>query len=242
VPRFPLESDPGADRIVRFGGADARHIAASLRVHAGDRLEASRPGRVIQLEVISASPGEVVARVVAEAPDRHRPAMELSLMVGVPKGQRMDLVVEKSAELGVATLRPVWCERCVVRAGDRTPSRLTRWQRIARETSVQCGRTEQLRVQGPLPYAEAIGDAVGAVVVLDPDAAEEFDAGSLPADRVAVVVGPEGGLSPAETALAVERGAALRRLRGYTLRCETAAIAAAALLLLGSGRTDGSSS
>ena len=235
LPRFALRDDPDLHGLVTIGGPDARHITGPLRLRRGDRLSASRPGRLLDLEIVSATPDEVLARVVGDEPERRAPSARLTLIVALPKGSAMDLLVEKATEIGVVCVQPVLAHRCVARVdGDRAPAKLARWRRIAEEARKQCGRTVPLEVRAPLPLREAVATEWARLYVFHELASEPLSpADAPPPGPVAAVIGPEGGLTDDEVAAAEAAGGMVRRLGSHVLKCETAAIAAAALLCCG---------
>ena len=175
---------------------------------------------------------EALALGPRREPQARGPA--ISLLFALSKGEKGDLVVQKATELGVARLAPWSAERSVVKLdAGKGRERAERWGRIAEAAARQCGRTDVPPVEPPVPLAAALA-AVPAghrLVVL-------HGAGGTPlpelgldgAPGVALVIGPEGGLTGSELAACREAGAALASLGPRTLRAETAAIAAVAVL------------
>lgn len=166
----------------------------------------------------------------------HQPAAlrPLTLAVGVLKGERMDWLVEKAAELGVDVLQPLLLQHCVVRlqGRDRTDKQ-ARWQGLADAALEQCGRLHRMQVAEPQTLAQWLATPVHQVLWL----ADERP-GAVPAARsplpapgagLAAVIGPEGGLAEAERGQLLARGATPVALSGNVLRAETAALAAAVI-------------
>lgn len=159
-----------------------------------------------------------------------RPALPLWLLVALAKGEKMDLVVQKATELGASRVSPFAAERSVVRLDrERGEARAARWRRIAAEAARQCGRADVPAVAEPVPLAEALA-------AVPPGFARfVFHPGGEPlggpeAPGVAAVVGPEGGLAPAEVDACEAAGARRVSLGPRVLRAETAAVVATALL------------
>jgi 16S rRNA (uracil1498-N3)-methyltransferase len=185
-----------------------------------------------------AAVGRVVrATIEAEVFDDRVPAVALRIDVAqaVPKGRRMDFVIEKGSELGVETFLPFYCERSVSR--DIGAEKAARWQRIARSAAQQCGRKSVPAVVDSMPYAtllERFGeyDAVlFAWELATPAPLHRRLAEALPASgRALVVVGPEGGFTHAEAELAQSRGAAMLWLGPRVLRTDTAALVLLAVI------------
>jgi 16S rRNA (uracil1498-N3)-methyltransferase len=209
---------------------EARHYLRDvLRLAPGDEVEVF-DGRGAAWEA-RVAPG-FDALVLGARRERARAAAAVWLLVALAKGEKMDLVVQKATELGVAGLAPFGAERSVVRLdAARGEERASRWRRIAAEAARQCGRADVPEVRAPAPLAEALAALApgAALFALDPSGAP-LAAAAAEAGTCAAVVGPEGGLTRAELARCEEAGARLASLGPRVLRAETAAIVAAALL------------
>ncbi|MFZ0681596.1 MAG: RsmE family RNA methyltransferase, partial [Candidatus Cybelea sp.] len=214
--RFFVEGAKEIGATVEIGGTDAHKIANVLRLSAGDRIVViDSAARTFTAAI--ATVGRIVrATIEEEIFDDRAPSAVLRIDVAqaVPKGRRMDFVIEKGSELGVETFLPFYCERSVSR--DVGAEKAARWQRIARGAAQQCGRKSVPAVVDPMPYAtllERFGeyDAVlFAWELATPAPLPRRLAEALPASgRVLVVVGPEGGFTHAEAELAQSRGAAM---------------------------------
>ena len=157
----------------------------------------------------------------------------IHLLFALAKGEKCDLVVQKATELGAMRLVPFAAERSVVRLeGEKAADRAARWERIVAEAARQCGRLDLPGVTVPRTHAEAHA-AVPAgfhLVVLQGGGPALGRLGLEGALGVAAVVGPEGGLTEAEVEACRAAGALVGGLGPRTLRAETAAIAAVALL------------
>lgn len=213
-----------------FLGPEARrYLADVLRLSPGDRVEVfdGRGGRYdaaieAGFESVALGPREEAAR----AP------VELALVVALAKGEKMDLVVQKATELGVARILPFAAERSVVRLEpQKGEERAARWRRIAGEASRQCGRADVPEVRPPAELAAALGAlAPGARLVLFHPGGGPLSRLAGPVESLAAVVGPEGGLTDAEVSACEAVGALRASLGPRILRAETAAIVALALL------------
>ncbi|MFN3649346.1 MAG: 16S rRNA (uracil(1498)-N(3))-methyltransferase [Armatimonadota bacterium] len=181
------------------------------------------------------SPGAATARLLS----RHAPGTELScglhVAVSALKGEKLDWTVQKLTELGAARITLMQTERTIVAPGEeRWSRRLERYARIAQEAAEQSGRVRLPQVAGPLTLAQVLeAERETRRLFLDPWGSSTLAQALQPApERLTLLIGPEGGFSEAETALAREQGAEPVRLGTRTMRAETAALAAAAAVVL----------
>jgi 16S rRNA (uracil1498-N3)-methyltransferase len=226
----PLES--GAR--VTLGGSAAGHITRVLRLRAGAALTLfdGRGGEYAGRIEAARSAAVTVAVGEHRAIERESP-LEITLAQGVSRGERMDLVVQKATELGVARLLPVLSARSVVKLDARQATRrLQHWRAIAAAACEQSGRNRVPEVVAPVPLRTLLRECAGsdgARLLLSPAAAQRIDELPRPA-AVTVLIGPEGGLDDAEQDAALAAGFRAVRLGPRVLRTETAALAALALL------------
>lgn len=221
-------------------GAAARHIRLVLRLRVGDALVLF-DGRGGEYDGRLDSFGREEARVAIgahRAIERESP-LAITLLQGISRGERMDLVVQKATELGVAGIVPVAAERSVVRLDERQAGRrLEHWRSIAAAACEQCGRNRLPAIERPQTLDEALqGRAPGGarlmlhaegVAALSPEALRGSPAAAL-------LIGPEGGLTEAERTLAERHGFTACRFGPRVLRTETAALAAVAVLQAAAG-------
>jgi 16S rRNA (uracil1498-N3)-methyltransferase len=231
--RFFVEGVHRPGETVQMEGADAHHILHVLRLRRGDRLEIiDTAAHVFEAEL--RGDHAVVALLRELAPQAAR-GMRVDVAQALPKGQKMDYVVEKVTELGAGAILPFSSERTIAR--DVGASKLTRWRRIARSASEQCGRRGVPAVTAPLEFDQLLGRFCAYDLVLF--AWESADSQPLRsrlrdllkgARNVLAVVGPEGGFSHAEADAARSAGAELISLGPNILRTETAALVLIAIL------------
>jgi 16S rRNA (uracil1498-N3)-methyltransferase len=226
---------------VTLTGAEGRHAATVRRIRPGERVDvADGAGLIAECVVTDAGPGSVTLRVRAR---REVPAPDPRIVVvqALPKGDRAELAVETMTEVGVDVIVPFAAMRCVARwpAGDRAAKALARWRSAAREAAKQARRARIPEVTGLASAAEVATRLKSAArgVVLEPGAEQALSRLDLPAHGdVVLVVGPEGGLSPAELTEFTAAGAVETRLGDSVLRASTAGAAAAAVLMARTGR------
>jgi len=226
----PLE--PGG-RITLRGGA-ASHVTRVLRLRVGQALTLfNGQGGEHVARIDSSQGGKVTVAVGEHRPIERESPCSLTLAQGVSRGERMDLVVQKATELGVSRLVPVLTERSVVRLDARQADRKSNhWRAIAIAACEQCGRNRVPEVAPPAQLREFLRQAAGdgAALLLSPDAALRIEDVPRPMNGIAVLIGPEGGLSDAEQQDAQAAGFTAVHLGPRVLRTETAAIAALTLL------------
>lgn len=227
---------PGS--VVELPRETASHVAKVLRARAGDPLILfNGDGREFD-GVIEAVRGARVSAAVGDgrSVDRESP-LAVTLVQCVPRGDRMDFIVQKATELGVARIVPVLSQRSVVRLDPaQAQAKALHWRAVAVSACEQCGRNRLPGIEVARPLLNHLGEAApgdGLRLVLEPDAAPWPLAGAPVAPGAAAVhaaahiaVGPEGGFAPDE--LEAFRVAGYRRvgLGPRILRAETAAIAA----------------
>jgi len=223
---------------VLTGGASL-HVRRVLRLRPGDALTLFNGDGWDYRGRIAAIRGErVEVELVGRAEALPESPLYITLVQGIARGERMDLIVQKATELGAARILPVVTERSVVRLDeDRAGRRLAHWQAVATAACEQCGRARLPEVAAPRALAgwleEPADDSLR--LLLAPDAPRPL-AGSGPAPGgVTLLVGPEGGLTDAEREAALRAGFVARSLGPRVLRTETAAIAALAVLQAAAG-------
>jgi 16S rRNA (uracil1498-N3)-methyltransferase len=230
-----LDRDP-----IVLSGAEGRHAATVRRLRTGERADVTDgAGLLAECVVAGSRPGAVELTVLAR---RREPAPDPRIVVvqAIPKGDRGERAVEIMTEVGVDVVVPWPAERCVARwPGDREGRALARWRATAREAAKQSRRTWFPEVSGPAATAAVARRCSGAAlaILLDPEAGAALAGLRLPrGGDIVVIVGPEGGLSPAETASLAAAGAVPARLGPAMLRTSSAGAVAVALVQAGCGR------
>jgi len=228
VRRLLVRPDPQEPSTLLLDPPQARHALKVLRLRPGDRFLAfDGAGHHWEAELVQTTPA-VRARVVGPVPAPTVP-YRLTLYQGLPKGDRMDLVVRMGTELGVAAFVPVRTRRTVA-----TGERLDRWRRVAAEAAKQCGRPTIPQVARVVDFPKALErfQLHQLRLVLWERATDPLThwVSASPAEDLALFVGPEGGFDPEEVAR-LQTAGVLCSLGPLVLRTETAAVAAAAVVL-----------
>ena len=223
---------PGA--VVVLPEAATAHLVRVLRLGVGDAVVLfNGDGREFEATLESAGKRGAEARVGAAREPGNESPLRITLAQGIARGEKMDWVLQKATELGVAAIAPVNTERTEVRLdAERAGKRLAHWQGVLASACEQSGRARLPALAEPASLAAyAAAENATVKLALDPEGELELSALALPPDaHVALLVGPEGGLS--ERDLATARAAGFRGLRlgPRILRTETAGLAAIAAL------------
>ena len=233
--RFFIEGTGKAGNVIEIGGSDAHKIAHVLRLSPGDRIEIIDSTSAEFDAAIETIGNSIRATLLQKRDAQLAASLSIDVAQAVPKGQRMDFVVEKGTELGARAFRPFFCERTIARSvGDE---KLARWRRLARSAAQQSGRRDVPHIFDPQAYDALLSkfgeyDAVLFAWELAPPQALRDALLSLLPERgdVLAVVGPEGGFTHAEAAAALDRGAVAISLGPRILRTDTAALALLAVI------------
>lgn len=217
---LPAETVNYLRNVLRLKDGQPLELFNGRGQRASGQLSLARREARVQIEASEASPGETV--------------VPITLMAALAKGEKMELVIQKAVELGVTTIAPVETERSVLELkGARAEKRVARWRQIMINACEQCGRDILPTVDPIRPLDQALATIDTPVrLVLDPRAERpltELRDQSRP-EGVALLVGPEGGLTEGEVATAVEHGFRALTLGPRILRAETAAITGVAVL------------
>lgn len=224
---------------VELAADDARKLRVVLRAATGEGVEIlDSAGRLFgaTLRFDGERTSAVLDRELATPPP---PSLRVTLAQGVPKGQKMDFVVEKATELGIAAIVPFWSARTV---GGAREGRIERWRRLAKSAAQQCGRSDVPAVEEPVDFADLVARIPDFEVALAPwelapriPLRERIPPLVERARSALIVIGPEGGLSAAEALALESAGAHLISLGSRILRTETAGLVALGALLYARG-------
>lgn len=218
------------DRAVLRDG-QARQIAAVLRLAPGDHVILVEHGDDVRVRLDEVSSRAVRASVLCRRRNAAEPRVRLALGLPLLRGRRDEEVVEAVTQLGVSRIVPFTSERSVVR--DLPPARRARWERIAREAA-ETARRGRVPEIGPLVPWDALFDALDHTLIVAWEGEGERPlTGAVrgTTSAISLVVGPEGGLTDGEVALAHQSGAVTVSLGPRNLRSETAAISAVAQIV-----------
>lgn len=239
MPRFFLGSVEGETLTVT--GQDAVHIRRALRMPVGATLTVCDGRGTDCTCVIREFSGEdVVLDVTGRAPAVSEPSCAVTLYQGLPKADKMEWIIQKAVELGAVRIVPVQMARSVAVITDKSAKKAVRWQKIADEAAGQSGRGLLPVVEEPIPFREAAArlKTENAVVCYECGGAPLVSLADRQTTQVSLVIGPEGGFDLREIAQLEENGARLATLGSRILRCETAPVAALAVLMAVTGNME----
>jgi 16S rRNA (uracil1498-N3)-methyltransferase len=215
-----------------LSGAEGRHAAVVRRLRPGERVDVGDGAGLIASCVVTGVHRDQLELAVESRREVPRPRPLITVIQAIPKGDRGELAVEEMTEVGVDTIVPWAAERAVPVWRDQKGA--TRWRAKAREAAKQAERAWIPEVTDPVTTAAAVRliEGAGLAFLLEPGAADPLAAVNPPEDgELIVVVGPEGGISVAESAELAAAGAKPYRLGPSVLRTSTAGAVAAAVLL-----------
>jgi len=248
APRFFVQPEQIEGRLARISGADVNHILKVLRLKQGDALIIlDGRGKLYDAVISESGKKEVLCAIRQELAPSGQPPVKITLVQGIPKGDKMDLIIQKGTELGVSRVIPLICERAVVRlAGEKVLKRRERWQRIALEAARQCRRPDIPVICEPSDWETVLEELSPGIISVIPW--EEENTKSIKEilrqqdslNEIYVFIGPEGGFTPGEVDLARVRGVQPVTLGPRILRSETAGFAALIMILYQWGDLGGS--
>lgn len=235
--RFFFEPAQRKGATVQLDSDESRHIQKVLRLTAGTEIELFDGCGGLYSARISATGRNVAAEITGTLAVQPEPGPELAVYQALLKGEKMDLVVQKCTELGVAVLQPVHTLRCQGKLNDgQGEKKLGRWQRISLAACKQSMRIRPMQVEPSLELSQALaaGDGENVLRLMFWEEERSFQLQEISDwqgyDKVLVLLGPEGGLSEEEAEAARTAGWRLVSLGRNILRAETATLAAVAIV------------
>lgn len=242
MPWFFTDREIDADKYI-IEGETARHMLKSLRMKQGEELTLVTPSG-IQLDCVLALASNDTAEVdiISRKTCENEPDVKITLYQALPKGDKMDYIVQKCVELGISEIVPVISARCVSRPNEKSlRKKLLRWQKIALEAAQQSRRGIIPKIGAALSFRQAVekskenelniffyelgGESVAQILTDKPK-------------TIGFFIGSEGGFEEKEAQLAAEAGAKTATLGKRILRAETAPLAALSVIMYQTGNFD----
>ncbi len=236
IPPEDIEKKEG----IKLNEDKSHYLISVLRLKKGDTIEIiDGKGKAYEAKISEISKGNVFVNITGEIPSDTESFLNLILCQGILKGEKMDLIIQKTTELGVKKIIPIITERCLV----KETRKIKRWRKIAEEAAEQCGRTVIPTVHEPVQF----GSLFTVHCSQQMDGFIFWEEGGLPLKDaiqrllsyttlhhpntpILLFIGPEGGLTFEEVQLAEKHGLIRTSLGKRILRAETAAIASVTLV------------
>ena len=241
--RFFVPSENISDKTIRISGSDVNHIKNVLRMAPHEKIEVfDSLGNIYQSEIEELKDNSVICSIISEKKENIESHIDITLAQCLPKGKKMDFIIQKATELGVNYIIPVISERSIPKIEEKADKKIDHWQKIAKEASEQSGRSKVPEIK-PLSYLKDIITAQKLVPSYDlkiipwegekeknlkfileaQDGRRDFEI--PPSIKILILIGPEGGFSKQEVQEAKDNGFISVSLGKRILRVETAAIA-----------------
>ncbi len=238
MPRYFVETEKIADNKIIIEGDDARHISVVLRGKVGDEIEVcDSQSREYVCTIKEMEKDKIILKIEKARLSDSEAKTKITLFQGLPKSDKMEMIIQKCVELGVFKIVPVSTERAVVKLNKKDGVKKTqRWQKISEAAAKQSGRGIIPEVLEPVSFKEGISLAKkldGAIIPYENEektGLREFVT-SFKGGEIGVFIGPEGGFSQGEIQLAKENGILPISLGKRILRTETAGMTTLAILL-----------
>jgi len=251
VARFFVDPAQFRDEKVHISGEDVKHITKVLRLQPGDHITVCDGlGCDFLVEIREMNRDEVTGAILEKGVNPAEPPIGVTLIQGLPKGEKFELIIQKCTELGISRIIPVSMERSVVQLDARkAEARRERWQRVAAEAAKQCQR-------GRIPQVDKLCNWNDLWDMIPPDSLlimpwevekeqglkEVLDKQTGKRRNIYLIIGPEGGIAPREAEAVLAKGAFSVTLGPRILRTETAGLAVLAIIMYQLGDLGGLSS
>lgn len=241
MPRFFIDNSPNSS-LVQLNEQDAHHITRVLRMKTGEGLTlCDSKGNDYICKIKSMEKNNVICEVLQKDLSKGEAKADVTLYMALPKGDKMDFIVQKAVELGAKRIVPFIAERSVSRPDQKTLiKKCERWRKIAREAAMQSERGVIPEVSDVLTYENAVCEASKHQFALflyenEKNTTIRDVLFGKEISSVALMVGPEGGFAEQETSAAYKNNMQSVSLGPRILRCETAPLAAISIVMYESG-------
>ncbi len=218
-------------------GDDVKHISKVLRCNIGEKLEiCDKNNNEYICEITDITKKEVFLNIIGSVDIKRECDIKIKLYQGLPKGQKMDLILQKLTEVGVSEIIPVITKRSVAKLEDKKDKKIQRWERIVYEAAKQSKRGIIPKVKDPLSFKEALLDMKENSINIVPYEKENSKSikDAINKSNISIVgifIGPEGGFDEEEINMLQDIGATSISLGPRILRTETASIVASSIVI-----------
>ena len=237
MPKFFVENKQIKDNTITIIGEDVNHIKNVLRKNAGDTIEICDKDNLNNYlaEIKDLNREQIICTILKNLENDTESNLFINIYQGLPKSDKMELIIQKSVELGVSKITPVAMKRCVVKLTPKDElKKIERWQKISEVASKQCGRSIIPEISNIIKIediCEKIKDYDMVLVAYENEKEnklkyelEKLKDSSNNNLKIAIVIGPEGGLEPNDVELLQTSGAKIITLGNRILRTETVAL------------------
>lgn len=236
MPRFFIKTEQIKDHEIIIIGEDVNHIKNVLRKKVGDKLEIcnQETGNIFECEISEIKEEQIVNHIINEDKSQENKIL-VDIFQGLPKADKMELIIQKSIELGANSITPVEMQRCVVKLDSKSENKkIERWQKIAESAAKQSGRSTIPQIHRMVKLEDIIKlkNEYDAIIICYENEKENYIKKELlkikkqnkPQNRIAIVIGPEGGLDEKEVEYLKQQKATIVTLGDRILRTETVAL------------------
>lgn len=237
MPKFFVDKNNIGEKNIEITGDDAKHISTVLRAKVDEEIIiCDGYGTDYLCRLIGINKKQVLAEIIKKYENKNEPSLKITLYQGLPKGDKMELVIQKCIEIGVDRIIPVITDNTVVKIGEKAEKKNFRWNKIAEAAAKQCGRGKIPHVDKILSFKEAVEASKtldGAIIPYENERQtniKEF-VKSFRGKSIGIFIGPEGGFSENEIKLCEENNISSVSLGKRILRTETAGLVTSVILL-----------
>mgnify|MGYP004445971659 FL=1 len=244
MPKFFVRDDQINDNKVDIIGEDVNHISNVLRMKVGDEFQVCNSDTTenYNVEIKSFEKEKIICSIINKIKSEAESDINLKIFQGIPKSDKMELIIQKSTELGIKELIPVDMERCVSKiSGKDEKKKIDRWQKISEVAAKQSGRDMIPKIHNVIKINDIVKVISDFDMIIVPyekaegysfkDAIEEIKEYDKSNINIGIVIGPEGGFEPSEIVQLREAGAKIVTLGKRILRTETVALAMSSVIM-----------
>lgn len=238
MPRFFVKAEQIQDETITILGEDVKHIKNVLRKDKGDKIEICNQenGRTYNCQINNIEDNRIITKIIEQI-EEQEDRIKIDIYQGLPKADKMELIIQKSVELGANAIIPVAMKRCVVKIDSKDEDKkISRWQKIAESAAKQSGRNTIPEIRNIVTVdgiAQLIGEYDSVIIAYENEKDNTIKKELLKLKdnlqekgkiNIAVVIGPEGGLEEKDVELLKQNGAKIVTLGNRILRTETVAL------------------
>ena len=241
MPKFFVKNNQIKNNIINIIGTDVNHIANVLRLKAENEIQIGNEDSGInyKAKIIDINKEDIKCKIIEEIESKTEANTHIHIFQGIPKFEKMELIIQKCTELGVKEITPVEMERCVVKLDGKTENKkLERWRKIAEVAAKQSGRDKIPNINNVIKIKNICNILKNYDIVLVPYEKEKITTlkevlVKLPQKdlKIAIIIGPEGGFDEQEIKMLEQSNCKIVTLGNRILRTETVSIAMTSIIL-----------